>query len=76
MKEIGMLTVMHSEHKGLVTVGGSERRRGGCRTSQACKGATVGPCWRAQASLFRDNICLRHKLMSLFLIFRRGLLGP
>ena len=39
MKEIGMLTAMHSEHKGLVTVGGSERGRGGCRTSQACKGA-------------------------------------
>ena len=43
MKEIGMLTAMHSEHKGLVTVGGSEHGRGGCRTSQACKGATVGP---------------------------------
>ena len=41
MKEIGMLTAMHSEHKGLVTVGGSERGRGGCRTSQACKGAAV-----------------------------------
>ena len=41
MKEIGMLTVMHSEHKGLVTVGGSEHRRGGCRTSQACEGAAV-----------------------------------
>ena len=24
MKEIGMLTAMHSEHKGLVTVGGSD----------------------------------------------------
>ena len=50
MKEIGMLTVMHSEHEGLVTVGGSERGRGGCRTSQACEGAAVSvEAWRAQA---------------------------
>ena len=41
MKEIGMLTAMHSEHKGLATVGSSERGRGGCRTSQACEGAAV-----------------------------------
>ena len=36
--------------------------------------------WRTQArkeiALSGDNKCLRHKLMSLFLIFRRGLLGP
>ena len=38
-----MHTAMHSEHKGLLTVGGSERGRGGGRTSQACKGADVGP---------------------------------
>ena len=45
MKEIGMLTAMHSEHKGLVTVGGSERGCGGCRTCQACE----VEAWRAQA---------------------------
>ena len=64
MKEIGMLTAMHSEHKGLVTVGGSERGRGGCRTSQACKGALGVGAWRAQArkeiALSGDNKCLRH----------------
>ena len=31
MKEIGMLTAMHSEHKGLPIVGGNEREHGGCR---------------------------------------------
>ena len=58
MKEIGMLTVMHSEHKGLVTVGGSERGRGGCRTSQACKGA-AGSTWSLARAGEERNCSIR-----------------
>ena len=60
MKEIGMLTVMHSEHKGLVTVGGSERGCGGCRTSQACKGAAGSTrCWNLARAGEERNCSIR-----------------
>ena len=52
MKEIGMLTAMHSEHKGLVTVGGSERGRGGCRTGQTRKGGWSLACAGEERKLY------------------------
>ena len=52
MREIGLLAVAHDEHEGLLTVGVSERARGGCRVSrrsQAHAWAAVGTARKPRA---------------------------
>ena len=51
MSEIDVLTVHDSEHKGLLTVGDSERGRGGCRHKPGARGAA-----RARAGLLIGEI--------------------